>query len=81
MSPDAFVFTSMTLTHGAAIGFAVWELVRLRRYRDAGDDRDRRPPPVPAPRPKGGEPVRKPLPACLIPAPPSPAPVRILEDA
>lgn len=82
MSSDVFVVCSMALTHGAAIALAVWELIRLRRYRADDAGRDHRPAPLPAPPPAGGDAIRKPhgpLPACLIPVRRSPA--RLLEDA
>lgn len=79
MTPELFVISSMALTHGVAIGIAVRELILLRRHRAGDDGRDRLPPPIPAPRPTGGEPIRKPLPACLVPVRHKPA--RVLEDA
>ncbi|HEX3346873.1 MAG TPA: hypothetical protein VHS58_02085 [Acetobacteraceae bacterium] len=82
----AQVLLSGTLTFGVPLLLAIRELLMLRRGRRGGGwPSARRRDPRPGPMPPGGDPIQRPLPACLVPVLPprsEPAwkPVRELEE-
>lgn len=80
MSPATQIVLSGTLTFGVPLVLAVRDLFILRRDRGEGGWRPEPPDPV-FPKPEGGgDPVRQPLPACLLEAAKGhPLPVRVLE--
>ncbi len=63
MAPSLQIVLSGLLTYGVPLGFAIRELIVLRRFRD--DDRGRDPAPDPTPMPLA--PAGRTLPDCLIP--------------
>jgi hypothetical protein len=68
MSPGVQIILSGTLTFGVPLALAIRDLWTLRRPSGGGGWRPE-PPAPPAPKPTNNtDPVRKPLPACLIEA-------------
>jgi hypothetical protein len=80
MSPAAHVILCGALSFGAPLVLAIYELMTMR---PAGADPSRRSQPAPvAPTPPSANGAyRKPLPACLMPAPRAATPERVLEPA
>lgn len=77
MTPVWVALLSGTVGLGVPLILAVWELVRIRRSRGNWGGGGG----LPRPRPGGGVPAARPLPACLVPVLPPRSPARVRELA